>query len=65
MQVVVISLEYFLCFSLLFKIQSKLKGHDMQHSSHMSQNVQIELIVEIYSKIVVRPIGKVFRMKLT
>ena len=37
----------------------------MQHSGHTGQNFQNELMVEIYSKSLVRAIGKVLRMKLS
>ena len=36
-----------------------LKGTNMQQSGHMGQNFQTELKVEIYSKRLVRAIGKV------
>ena len=37
----------------------------MQHSGHTGQNFQNELMDEIYSKSLVRAIGKVLRMKLS
>ena len=42
-----------------------LKGHNTQHSGHMGQNFKNEFMVEIYSKSLVRAIGKVFLMKLS
>ena len=35
----------------------------MQHSGHMGQILQTEIMFEIYSKILVRAIGKVLQMK--
>ena len=40
-----------------------LKGTNMQHSGHMGQHFQTELIAENYSKSSVRAIGKVSLMK--
>ena len=42
-----------------------LKGHNTQYSGHMGQFCQNELMVEIYSKGLVRAIGKVSLMKLS
>ena len=41
-----------------------LKQHNAQHSGHTSQNFQNELMIEIYSKSLVRAFGKVLRMNL-
>ena len=42
-----------------------LKGHNTQHSAHMGKKKsQNELMVEIYSKSLVRAIGKILHMKL-
>ena len=49
---------FFVCFIL--------KGHNTQHSGHMGKkNVQTELMVEIYSKSLVRAIGKVLLVKFS
>ena len=40
-----------------------LKGHNTQHSGHMGEKNQNELMVEIYFKSLGRAIGKVLRMK--
>ena len=37
----------------------------MQHSGHMGQNCQTELMVEIYFKSLVRAIGEVLFMKFS
>ena len=42
-----------------------LKGHNTQHSGHTGHNFQNELMFEIYSKSLVRAIGKVLCMKFT
>ena len=39
-----------------------LKGTNTQHSGHMGQNFQIELMAKIYSMSPVRAIGKVLLM---
>ena len=41
----------------------ELKGHNKQHSGHIGQHFQTELMVEIYSQSLVRAIGKVLLMK--
>ena len=41
---------------------SLIKGHNTQHSGHTDQN---ELVAEIYSKSLVRAIGKVLLMKFS
>ena len=47
-------------FSYIFLTRiSLLKGTTTQHSGHMGQVFQTELMVEIYSKSRVRAIGKV------
>ena len=42
-----------------------LKGHNTQHSGHTGHFFQNELMVEIYSKSLVRTIGKVLLMKFS
>ena len=42
-----------------------MEGHNTQHSGHTGHNLKNELLVEIYSKSLVRAIGKVLLMKLS
>ena len=48
---------------ILFAMTICLKGTNTQHSGHMVQNFQTELIVEIYFRSLVRAIGKVLCMQ--
>ena len=42
-----------------------LKQTNTQHSGHMGTNSETESMIEIYSKSLVRAIGKVFLIKLS
>ena len=44
-------------------MQCSLKGHNTQHGGHTGEKK--ELVIEIYSKSLVRAIGKVLHMKFS
>ena len=45
---------------VMYQIEIDVKGHNTQHSGHMGQNFETELMVEIYSKSLVRAMVKYY-----